>query len=217
MYYTIYKITNKINNKVYIGKHQTKKLDDGYFGSGKHLQRSIAKYGIENFSKEILFVFDNEQEMNYKERELVTEEFCKRKDTYNLCVGGKGGFSYINRHGLGETPQKNAAAKKNFKLGSLAFAKKFANLEFKQIFSEKMSLIVKAQYKAGKPASFLGKHHTEESKEKQRQKMKGRVPWNKGKCHSEETKRKIKEAIINKHRNNAGIAIVTNASGFQPD
>lgn len=96
MKYTIYKITNKINSKIYIGKHQTKDLNDGYMGSGKMLRRAQRKYGIENFIKEILHVFDTEEEMNSKERELVTYDFCLREDTYNICVGGKGGFSYIN-------------------------------------------------------------------------------------------------------------------------
>ena len=35
MFYTIYKITNKINGKIYIGKHQTKDPYDLYYGSGK--------------------------------------------------------------------------------------------------------------------------------------------------------------------------------------
>lgn len=97
MFYTIYKITNKINNKEYIGKHQTNNLDDGYMGSGKNLKRAVDKYGVENFTKEILFVLDSEDEMNCKESEIVTEEYCSRKDTYNICVGGKGGWSYINK------------------------------------------------------------------------------------------------------------------------
>lgn len=67
-------------------------------GSGKHLRYSIDKYGIENFKKEILFQFNNETDMNNKESELVTEEFCLREDTYNICVGGQGGFSYINNN-----------------------------------------------------------------------------------------------------------------------
>lgn len=97
MFYTIYKITNKINKKTYIGKHQTKRLDDDYFGSGKRLKYAVNKHGRENFVKEILYVFDTEAEMNAKESELVTEEFCKRDDTYNICEGGKGGWSFVNR------------------------------------------------------------------------------------------------------------------------
>lgn len=93
MFYTVYKITNLINGKYYIGKHQTKNLDDGYMGSGKLLKRAIAKYGIENFKKEILHILDNEIEMNAKEKQLV----IVNESTYNLNEGGHGGFSYINR------------------------------------------------------------------------------------------------------------------------
>lgn len=100
MYYTIYQITNLVNNKTYIGKHITKDINDSYMGLGKLLRVAITKYGIENFTKEILFLLETEEEMNLKERELVTEEFCLRKDTYNLCVGGQGGVSYINRSGI---------------------------------------------------------------------------------------------------------------------
>ena len=111
MIYTIYQITNLIDGKIYIGKHQTKDVNDGYMGSGKFIRRAIAKHGIESFKKEILFQFDNERDMNTKEAELVTEEFCLREDTYNLCVGGNGGFSYINlnhiRNGFEKTMADN--------------------------------------------------------------------------------------------------------------
>ena len=96
MKYTIYKVTNTLNGKIYIGKHQTKDLNDGYMGSGKYLKRAIQKHGIENFIKEILYIFNTEAEMNAREAELVSEEFCLREDTYNICVGGHGGFSYVN-------------------------------------------------------------------------------------------------------------------------
>ena len=69
-------------------------------GSGRLIMRAIKKHGKENFKKEILYSYTTESEMNQKERELVTEEFCLRKDTYNLCVGGQGGFSYVNRLNL---------------------------------------------------------------------------------------------------------------------
>jgi len=104
MYYTIYSIKNILNGNIYIGKHQTKNLDDEYMGSGKYLKRAINKHGLYNFNKKILYVFDNEHEMNSKEAELVTENFCVREDTYNLCPGGKGGWGFINKNGLNNTP-----------------------------------------------------------------------------------------------------------------
>lgn len=91
MYYTIYRITNNIDGKFYIGMHKTKNLDDCYIGSGKLLKRAIAKHGEDNFSKEILFTFDNQQEMIDKEIELITEELIKNPACYNLTVGGWGG------------------------------------------------------------------------------------------------------------------------------
>jgi hypothetical protein len=92
MYYTIYKITNIVNNKIYIGKHQTEDLDDGYMGSGLILGHAIKKYGIDKFFKEILYVFDSEEKMNNMEKEIVNKEFLLREDVYNLKEGGKGGF-----------------------------------------------------------------------------------------------------------------------------
>lgn len=100
MFYTVYKITNNINGKFYIGMHQTKNLDDGYMGSGKRLKLAITKYGEENFTKEILFIFDNENDMRLKEKELVVID---EEISYNLCDGGKGGFGYLNRTGLNIT------------------------------------------------------------------------------------------------------------------
>ena len=94
MFYTIYKTTNNINGKIYIGKHKTQDLDDNYLGSGTILKRVIKKHGINNFTKEYLFIFDNEEDMNSKELELVNESFIKEDTNYNLAPGGKGGFAY---------------------------------------------------------------------------------------------------------------------------
>jgi len=124
MYYTIYKTTNQINGKIYLGKHQTKTIDDSYIGSGVGLKRAIKKYGKENFTKEILFVFDNELEMNLKEKELITEEFVLRKDTYNAGIGGEGG-----PHFKGKTHSKEVKEKLGFLSKGRKIKKKPEHLE----------------------------------------------------------------------------------------
>lgn len=98
MYYTIYKISNKINGRFYIGAHKTKNLNDTYMGSGKILLRAQNKYGIDNFTKEILHIFDNSEAMFAKEAEIVNDDYLMEENTYNLKVGGFGGFSWINNN-----------------------------------------------------------------------------------------------------------------------
>jgi hypothetical protein len=98
MHYTIYKTTNLLDGKFYIGKHQTKNIDDGYLGSGKLLDRAIKKHGRENFKKEILEVLETEEEMNATEKRLVV--ICDQ--SYNLSSGEHGGFGYINENSLAD-------------------------------------------------------------------------------------------------------------------
>lgn len=89
--YILYKTTNTINGKYYIGIHKTDNLNDGYLGSGVLLKQSIKKYGKENFVRIILSEEENYERLNELEREIVNEEFVKRRDTYNLEIGGRGG------------------------------------------------------------------------------------------------------------------------------
>lgn len=91
MYYTIYETTCLLNGKKYIGKHATLDINDQYLGSGLILSNALKKYGRENFKKEILFVFDNEDEMNQKETELINENIIKSDNYYNIAFGGQGG------------------------------------------------------------------------------------------------------------------------------
>jgi RNase P/RNase MRP subunit p29 len=88
MFRFLYKTTNLINKKIYIGIHSTEDIEDGYLGSGVYIRRALKKYGKENFKREILQFFDTEEDMRLAELEIVNEEFLQRKDIYNLTLGG---------------------------------------------------------------------------------------------------------------------------------
>jgi len=92
-YHLIYKTTNLINNKIYIGAHSTNNINDGYIGSGKRLHAAIERHGVENFKREVLYIFNSPEEMFEKEKEIITEKFVSRPDVYNIVTGGFGGFN----------------------------------------------------------------------------------------------------------------------------
>lgn len=98
IHYTIYQITNLLNNMIYIGQHKTKNIKDSYMGSGILITQVIKKYGKQNFRKDILFDFDTYEEMNVKEAEIVNEQFVEREDTYNLTIGGGADNGYMCRN-----------------------------------------------------------------------------------------------------------------------
>jgi len=87
-FYYLYKITNIINDKIYIGIHCTNNLEDGYMGSGHDLLKDIKKYGKNNFKKEILEFFDSIDDLKLAEKELVNRTFVSSNKTYNKCLGG---------------------------------------------------------------------------------------------------------------------------------
>lgn len=102
--YIVYQTTNKINNKIYVGVHRTnmdkpnKYIGNGITGNRKNYKdyafhQAVKKYGYENFYTETLFEYPDTklgEKLAYdKEAEIVNEDFIKRKDVYNMCVGGK--------------------------------------------------------------------------------------------------------------------------------
>lgn len=134
MFYIIYKITNLLNDKIYIGCHKTTNINDGYMGSGKLITTAIQKYGLENFKKEIILTTENEYDMYKAEQELVNEEFVKSPTTYNLCIGGKGGWNYINSSGL---PKMNG--KKHSEITKKVLSEKSKNRKLSDITKQKIS------------------------------------------------------------------------------
>ncbi len=92
MYY-IYQTTNLVNNKIYIGVHCSNNIqNDNYLGSGKLIKLAIKKYGEDNFKRKILCQFLFKQEAYKMQKQIVNEEFLKRKDIYNIKIGGRGGW-----------------------------------------------------------------------------------------------------------------------------
>jgi len=116
MHYYLYEIRNNINNKIYVGVHKTDVIDDGYMGSGKVIKRAIEKHGIDNFTKTILETFNTSEAMFAREKEIVTDEFLLREDTYNLRRGGTGGFDYINSANIPKFAGKRHSASSKEKI-----------------------------------------------------------------------------------------------------
>ena len=193
MYYTIYKITNKLNDKFYIGMHKTPNLEDGYMGSGKLIKAAIQKYGLENFTKQILFIFDNEEDMKNKEKEVV----ILSEQSYNLCEGGKGGFSYINKHTDTASRNRKISAARDYK--DQTFLKKHHEAimkiiptRSKPVYTEKSLAKIREQHKKANTPIAIEKRKETFKKIGHQQ---GEKNSNYGKPRSEETKQKIRETL----------------------
>lgn len=175
MVHTIYKTTNLVNGKFYIGVHKTDDPQDEYLGSGKLIRLAVAKYGEQNFRKEILFEFSDESEAFKKEEELV-EQNRGNPLSYNLRKGGAGGFDYMNRNGFSSIGGKHSWAGKKIKWEqnpesrrkqdeasrrNIAIAVKYVTRE----------IILRNQQKAIN--AWRGRHHSEEYRSRKRVEVKG--------------------------------------------
>jgi hypothetical protein len=177
LFYTIYKTTNIINGKHYIGKHQTKDLDDGYFGSGKLLKRAIKKYGIDNFVKQILRVCTTEKEMDLIEKILVVPD---PEISYNLCNGGQGGWSYLNREYWSKEKRIKNNKKAGTKSGISRKNRMNTDIEFRNSYIKSSQNRLLAARKIKYPqGTFKNKTHTTEWKLNHSSVMKNKLTGNK--------------------------------------
>ena len=181
IYHIIYKVTDLINNKFYIGKHTTKNINDDYLGSGKIILRSIKKYGKENFKKEILYIFDCEKEAYEVEYNLLTLDIINDKKNYNLVLGGKGFSSEL------------ISGKNHPFYGKDS---PFKNHKHSEETKKKMSISAIGHKVSQEVRKKLSKFHTgkklsEETKKKISITSSGINNGMYGKTHSEETRKKI--------------------------
>lgn len=118
MKYIVYQTTNLVNNKIYIGVHKTENPEvfDGYIGNGVIIsspssymkpttpfQYAVKKYGTSNFKRTIIKIYNTITEAFSLEASIVDYDFIKRKDTYNVALGGGEGsqaFIKINQFNI---------------------------------------------------------------------------------------------------------------------
>lgn len=137
MFYLVYKTTNLVNGKFYIGSHQTTRINDGYLGSGKILKKALKKYGRQNFKREVIASCVSTKASREVEGHFVRYAILKYKRMcYNRSFNGTGAM-------LG---------KEN------SFYGKEHSDETKRIIAEKAS----ERYK-GKGNPFFGRKHTKET------------------------------------------------------
>ena len=101
MKYIVYQTVNKENGKIYIGVHKTENpnIFDGYIGNGIKVgyslenpktafQYALKKYGYDSFIRTTLKVFDTEEDAYDEEARIVTLDFIKSDNNYNIKIGG---------------------------------------------------------------------------------------------------------------------------------
>jgi len=189
-YYFLYKTTNKMNGKFYIGVHSTIKMNDGYLGSGKRLRYSMRKYGKENFEIDILEFFNSRELMFEAERNLVNTDLIKNELCMNLKEGGIGGWT--------KEQQIENANRSNIKKKEL----RDNNPEWRGLEKIRNSENMRKSYERGdrekkQPMDWTGKRHKRETIQKMKKSK------NVGKLNSQYgTKWINKDGIIKKIKEN---------------
>lgn len=179
MYGYIYKTTNLINNKMYVGKHHANKFEpEKYIGSGPILRRAIIKYGKENFKCELLEWCETKQQLNEREQYWIAYLECQHDPNYyNLAKGGEGGIGRDSTHSYWHDPEKRQVAIEKTKASLKKYYAEHPgahagsnNPNWGKTASLKTRLKISQRLKNSdsvkNSSRFLGGHHTKETKER---------------------------------------------------
>ena len=195
IYHTIYKTTNLVNNKFYIGKHSTKNPYDGYIGSGKTLIKAIQKYGKHSFRKDVMFIYENQQDAFDKEKELVNSGVLDDPDCYNLCIGGIGG-NFLQRKNKTYTQiygDKAADIADKISKSKLDELNPMYGKTHSTQTRERMSEVAKQQQR------LTGEHHKKAIQARSEKHRAGELVYGmEGKSHKEESKKKTSASLTGK-------------------
>lgn len=195
----IYVTTCKTNGKIYIGKHEfsdDKHLNSHYLGSGILLRKAIKKYGKENFERKILKICFSINQLNGYETYYIRKLDARNPEVgYNLAKGGYGFRSGENNPSYGDGTKnpfygKHHTDETKRKISEANSGKVSPN-KGKRMSEEarrKMSIAAKKRMSNPENNPMYGKHHTEATKEKNRQK-------HIGKTYSEESRKKMSESM----------------------
>jgi len=204
----IYKITNIITNKCYIG--ETKKSNP-YLRWNEHkrkitqgigcpaLQDAVKKYGINNFKFEILIICFDEDRFKY-EIDYIKKYNSISPNGYNLTKGGEGGGFYGKKHSQ-ETIDK---------LTITLQQKYIDNTELKQQISDRQKIVMNSLEVRKKIIDGL--NNSEKWRLAKENKKVGNCNHRKP---SEKTKNKIKESLKKYFNENSNIEIKSKISGIK--
>ena len=109
-FHFIYRTTNLLNGRYYVGLHSTDNVNDDYIGSGTRFLNEVNKYGRENFKREIIEFLPSRKDLKARERSLVNEDMLKDPLCLNLKLGGEGGWDHLPA----EIVRANAIANSGF-------------------------------------------------------------------------------------------------------
>lgn len=194
----IYKVTNVLNNKMYIGQTvdpvRRRHQHNGASSGCVTLKNAVKKYGKENFEFKILCWCPDKAYADMVEIKLI-EAHDTRRVGYNICVGGEG-------LGAGEDHPTYGVALTDdhkFKVAAALKGKKKTPEHAAKVAAAWIGRKHTAEARANMSAAHMGHTHTEETKAKMAQRMRGNT-YCKGVKFSEERKRQLSEALTGLRR-----------------